>query len=394
MQGNWCINVESKNTIHPQQFLISGATSGSGIYNVSLNAPPVMVSGNQWVLSIQSDLGNGFVQSHEQIRYPYKVGGKYHFTIEASTTKHSEGLNDLTLSLCTPQTTTDFLIYGNVSTYDDPCFFNPYHHFWIVLETRHAFFEALKYDALRLAIKQLYLDRLAEEVLVPFTERTKEQFTPLIIPLHDDTIIPPSLGQVLKINRKPAKISEDKSQADNYSITPEEIFTLSQPKKLEIELNRMSLVNLFDQVLPRSITESLSNIELHFFEYIRTATEFNGGPYSGEGKRKRLGSCISDQFGNYIFRFCKSKIAYLDNSIFKTRLAKDTAFQFMPDILIQLHHKTTNNLIHESIPFWNVPLLKRINISFPKKKLTSMVDFVIPERKKDISRTNTDILPT
>ena len=159
-------------------------------------------------------------------------------------------------------------------------------------------------------------------------------------------------------------------------------------------MNKMALSYLFDKVLPRTLTEPLVNIELQFYEYIRTITEFDGGPYSGEGKRKKLGSCISDQFGNYIFRFCKSKLIYLDKSIFKIKLAKDTAFQFMPDVLIQLRHKETNALIHESVPFWNIPLLKRINISFPRKKIVGLTEYIYPDNNIEVTQPNSEIYST
>ena len=391
MQGTWCIIVKSKSTIHSQQFEISEADSGNGIYDISLNTPPVLASGDQWTLEIKSDLGNGFINAHSKIRFPYKADGKYRFDIEAATSESSELHNDTVLSCCTPQTTSDFLIYGNVSSYDDPCFFNPYYHFWIVLETREAFFEALKYDALRLAIKKLYLDRLSREILMSPLKRGKESFTPLIIPIHDETIIPPSLGQVLKINRKSLKKSNE-ADKESYSITAQEIFTLTQPHKLEVDLNRQALSHLFDQVLPRSLTEPLGEIKLHFYEYIRTNTEFCGGPYSGEGKRKKLGSCISDRFGNYIFHFYKSKSPHLDSSIFKSKLGKDTAFQFMPDILIQMRNTETNELIHETIPYWNIPLFKRINVCFPKKKLKVLDEYLYIEDNLDLSESDAGLI--
>lgn len=389
MQGTWCITVKSKDTIHTQQFEISGADSGNGIYEMSLNMPPVLASGDNWAINIKADLGNGFNNLDDQIRFPYKVENKYRFDIEVTT--DADGYPNTVLSCSTPQTICDFIIYGNVSTYDEPCFFNPYNHFCIVIETRDAFFEALKYDALRVAIKNLYLDRLSKEILMSHWERVSESFTPIIIPIHDETIIPPSLGQVLKINRSANKKADEKD-IENYSITTQEIFALIQPEKLKARSNRQALSHLFDHVLPRSITESLDEIELHFYEYTRTSAEFCGGPYSGEGKRKKLGTCISDPSGNYIFHFYKSRNPHLDSSVFKSKLSKNTAFQFMPDILIQLRKKETNKLIHETVPYWNIPLFKRINVCLPKKKLAFLNEYVFTEDNPDISESDEELI--
>lgn len=382
MQGTWCISLKTKNTNQLQKIEISGASSGNGTYDLCQIDSPVLVNGEHWTLRILQKVGKNYMTCRDQIRFPYKSEGKYIFNIETNETDSVENRGNTVLSCCTPQTTSDFLIYGNVSIYDDPCFFNPFYHFWIVLETRDAFYEALKYDVLRSAIKKLYLDRLAREILMPFSERTSEDFVPLIIPIHDETIIPPSLGQVLKINRKSETLTK---QIENYSITPVEIVTLSQPQKLEVELNRTALSNLFDQVLPRCLAEPLGDVELHFYEYIRTNNEFCGGLYSGEGKRKKLGSCIGDQSGNYIFHFCKSKNTYLNKSVFNQKLDKDSAFQFMPDVLIQLRDKKNNQIIHETIPYWNLPLFKRINICFPKKKIIGFNDFWFTKSKLELS---------
>jgi hypothetical protein len=44
---------------------------------------------------------------------------------------------------------------------------------------------------------------------------------------------------------------------------------------------------------------------LRFQEYDRTAAELAGGPYTGEGDREFLGLTVTDEVGNYIFRFSR-----------------------------------------------------------------------------------------
>ncbi|MEJ2052540.1 MAG: hypothetical protein P8X42_01355 [Calditrichaceae bacterium] len=370
MQGSWCMQIKNAANNNPQRFVISDAKTGNGIYNIKEGMPQVYADGENWTFHIEKNPGNGFVPCPEQIRFPYTMNGKYQFDIEAAARQSTDNNHDTAITCCTPQTTSDYLIYGNVSAYDDPCFFNPFYHFWIVLETRDAFYEALKYDSLRQAIKRLYLDRLAKEILMPETDRISEPFIPIIIPLHDETIIPPSMGQVLKIEPFSSETAETTEQFDNYSIISKETFLLNQAKKLDIEINRVALCNVFDHVLPRCVTESLPGIELEFFEYFRTNMEFCGGPFTGGGKRKRIGSCIADHNGNYIFRFKKSETSKINKSILKFDIEKDASVQIMPDIVIRLRQNDNKKIIHETIPYWNIPLFKRINICFPKKKIT------------------------
>ena len=199
MQGTWCITTKSKASNHPLYLVITGADRGNGVYEINLNRPPISVTGQEWQISIRRDSEIDSINLSEKIHFPYKLDNKYQFDIECLY-PDSQNQCAATLSCSKPQTTCDFIIYGEVSTYDKPCFFNPFYHFYIALETREAFFEALKYDPLRLAIKKLYLDRLSEEILISPLERSTTPFKPILIPIQDESIIPPSLGQVLNLS--------------------------------------------------------------------------------------------------------------------------------------------------------------------------------------------------
>jgi hypothetical protein len=70
MQGNWTINVKSKDAAFPQRFIVIGAATGNGTYNGVVGAPAVTVTGNQWLLAIQNNPGSGFRQSDTRIKFP------------------------------------------------------------------------------------------------------------------------------------------------------------------------------------------------------------------------------------------------------------------------------------------------------------------------------------
>ena len=67
MQGTWTVSVKSKEPFSsPQQFIITGATSGNGTYVGNTTTPPVTVTGDAWSIIVQHNSGSGFVDSFDQ----------------------------------------------------------------------------------------------------------------------------------------------------------------------------------------------------------------------------------------------------------------------------------------------------------------------------------------
>jgi hypothetical protein len=109
---------------------------------------------------------------------------------------------------------------------------------------------------------------------------------------------------------------------------------------------------------------------LRFQEYDRTNAELAGGPYTGEGNRENLGVCVTDKNGNYIFRFSRSIAQFLEEADVDVAVGEDEVLQAQPDIIVQfLDPGATTGVAYESAPYWNVPLLKRINVCIPKGNL-------------------------
>lgn len=62
MQGSWTISVKSKEAgSTPQQFKITGAATGNGVYAGVAAAPPVHVTGSAWSIDVEHNPGGGFV---------------------------------------------------------------------------------------------------------------------------------------------------------------------------------------------------------------------------------------------------------------------------------------------------------------------------------------------
>src|SRR5215471_9422841 len=159
MQGSWTISVKGKEAAFPQRFVISDAASGNGEYEGQTSTAPVAVTGAHWSITIQNNPGSGFVDSEDRITSPSVSGGDVHFDIESNDAGPDEDFNDLVLTCSTPQTATDFFVYGRLSWYTGPCIFNPcWPYPWLVLDRARAVEDALAHPSLADALKKLYPD--------------------------------------------------------------------------------------------------------------------------------------------------------------------------------------------------------------------------------------------
>src|SRR5258706_6732872 len=158
MQGAWTVSVKSKSAAFPQRFVIAGANSGNGTYAGEVATPAVAVSGANWRIQIQNNPGSGFIDSADQIKFPTVSGLQYLFDIESNDAGGDQDFNDLILRCSTPVTETDFLVFGNVTSYSGRCFF-PCWRGWLVIDSNAALVRALSYPAIRKAIETVYPER-------------------------------------------------------------------------------------------------------------------------------------------------------------------------------------------------------------------------------------------
>lgn len=374
MQGSWSVSVKSKSAAYPQRFTIAGAATGNGTYAGQVSTPPVYVTGDSWSITIQNDPGTGFTDSADRIKFPTVSAGQYRFDIESNDAWTGDmDFNDLILNCSTPQTATDFFIYGNVMTYSDPCIFNPCIRKWVVIESVIALQEALKYPVLRAPIEKLYPERIFPDIPPrgPFPD--PPPFVPIVIPLHEETALPVKQAQVLRLAKlTPQPKSRKAGTEGEVASTPITVRSLpiSTPEKLAVEIDRVSLGRYVDHLVPFCETEPLAGFVLRFLEYDRTNAELAGGTYAGTGTKEHLGICATDRNGNYIFRFSRSIAQFLEERDVDVALGEDEVVQVMPDVIAQvLDSVSTYGVAYESAPYWNVPLLKRIDLCIPRSQL-------------------------
>lgn len=374
MQGSWTITVKSKNAARQQRFIVSGATSGNGVYlyKSATDPAPVLVTGDAWSVTIQSKSSEaGWITSLEQIKFPTVSGGLYKFDIESDDGGAGGDLdfNDLILTCSTPVSPSDFLIYGHVSCYEGWCF-NPCFSDYVVIDSYELLAEVLRRPLLRQMVEKLYPERIADERPRIGPTPDPPPFRPMVLPLQGDTALPPRKAQVLRLGEAPApaarsKKAAAKEEAPARKVTEAGSIVFDSPSKLSFEFDRVAVAKLVDVVFkPYCVTQPMPGMVLRFLEYDRTSAERAGGPYTGDGERQNLGVAVTDHNGNYIFRFQHTVDLTSDvDAPLDLAPGEDVLVQMRPDVIVQvLDAMAPNGYVYESAPYWNVPLRRRIDV--------------------------------
>jgi hypothetical protein len=370
MQGSWTVSVKSKSAAFPQRFIIAGADSGNGTYVGAVASPPIAVTGAHWRIQIQNDPGTGFINSADQIKFPTVSGGQYRFDIESNDAGADEDFNDLILTCSTPVTQTDFIVYGNATSYSGRCFF-PCWPEWLVIDSQVALLNALKYAPIRKAIEFIYPERVV--IRRPPIPEPDPPFIPMLIPLTGDQLIPQKRAQLLRLpEEKQNRASDAKaSQEVEQTLSLRTVALASSAAKFTLDIDRVNIAAIVDKFIPFCRTETLAGFPLRFEEYDRTGAELSGGPYTGAGFREDLGQAVTDRNGNYIFRFTRSIADFIGESNVDVAAGEDEVVQSMPDLIVKLlDAMAPTGVAFESAPYWNVPVLKRIDLCFRKPART------------------------
>lgn len=367
MQGAWTVSVQSKSAAFPQRFLIEGAASGNGTYAGEVGTSPVFVTGNSWSIRIEHDPGDGWIDSEDQLTTPSLVAGQYQFSIQSNDSGGDVDFNDLVLRCMTPATATDFLLYGNVTSYREPCLFNPcFFPGFVVIDSVAMLSEALKYPALQEAVKKFYPERVKPQ---PPDPPDPPYFRPLIFSLQDDTPLPPKQELVTRVQAQRAERKKGQDEVLPATIRSFQTRALG-PRAAVSAVDSIGISRLGDRFKLFCSTDPVAGVVLRFQEYDRTAAELAGGAYSGEGDRENLGVTVTDRNGNYIFRFSRTIEEFFGEAEVDTATGESTVTQSAPDIIVQLIDvMAPSAVLFETAPYFNVPNLRRINICVPEGRL-------------------------
>ena len=384
MQGNWTVTVKSKSASFDQRLFIRGASSGNGAH-VGTPGNSVDVTGNQWTIAVQNDPGSGFQLSDSKITFPRKVGNRYEFDIQTNDAGGDQDFNDLILTCSTPVTIFDYILYGNVTLYSGNCFINPCWKLPIVIDTYEGLLTALKNPKLKDLIVEKYPQRIpdVDRPLQPSPQPDPPYFKPIVLDLGENKATSTTRHYY---EATEAEVGSSKKRKTETSVDPAN-FALSKSENYIRGFDKPRIVDhalvkdISDLFLWKCRTEPARNISLSFEEYDPTFSEINGGTYVGNGSREILGDTISDQHGNYLFKFRRYRFfppfvrtpdtaidTIADLSTINDLVAQPLYFD-NPDIIIKVNAGSPLEVVYETPPYYDIPHLKRINLCFPKSRV-------------------------
>ncbi len=381
MQGNWTVSVKSKSAAFDQKFKIQGAQTGNGEYE-GTPGNSVNVTGNQWTIIVLNNPGTGFQVSDSKLTNPSKIGGQFKFDIRTNDAGGDSDFNDLILTCSTPASIFDYVVYGDVTLYSGNCLFNPCWKFPMVIDTHEGLLNALKNPRLKDIIVEKYPGRIPEDIDPPVPPEPGPDpapFKPIVLDFDKSLKTSRTRHYISEVESpvsgKKAK-KDDAPNVPNFEINKSEVISLDIPKR-NLFRDHDLIKDLSDLRNWRCFKEPGKFLTLSFEEYDPTISELNGGAYTGNGSRELLGDTITDQYGNYIFRFKRFRFfpPFLPQAdIVNTarfdfgRIAFPTYFD-NPDIIVKVNAGSPMEVVYETPPYYDIPHLKRIDLCFPKSRV-------------------------
>lgn len=357
MQGNWTVSVKSKNASFKQRFRIKGSDNADGIYVVGNNLSPLDVDGSQWTITIEhlpKRRGASWRQSAERLGKPFRHEGRILFDIFSNDSGGDQDYDDLILTCSMPESPSEYVLHGRARSYSGKCLFNPCFLFDMVIDLPEQLQEALKYPSVRDALKRLYPERIRafeKRPPIPDPEPDPFAFRPMMIPLG---IAPPETSHRPRVRSVLSRAME-----------------VEHPAISKVQSSIPDLLKYKDKFRPRCSMKNQPGLLLRFIEYDRTASELGGGPYTGSGDRKVLGLAVTDEMGNYIFRFSWGMPDISEEVGDQPTGGGPQETELRPDLIVQVVNGTEDgpDFLFETALFANIPNLKRINLCFPEDAL-------------------------
>lgn len=377
MQGTWTVAVKSKSATFAQRFLIQGSSNGKDGIHAGTPGTSIAVAGSQWSVIIENDKGIGtWVPSNERIGTPINSGGLVTFDIKSDDggAGGDKDYNDLILSCSFTPSDSEFILYGKVRSYAGLCRFNPCFPFpYLVIDTPLVLERALLNEKLRGAIKVLYPERLRlfEKAKRRFPKpiQEPEPFRPMMIPLADS-----EGGSVLAAQK--VRFEASISQAVNVqNIAVASKVTVGSALLSSYAGSILELAKSKDIFRPICTTKSRPGLLLRFQEYDRTSAELVGGSYTATGNRQTMGLTVTDELGNYLFRFTRT-LTDISEETGDIPSGVSTTTGLRPDVIVQVVASigATPTVLYETGLFSDVPNLKRIDLCIPDDVLQHGTD--------------------
>jgi hypothetical protein len=138
--------------------VIQGSDNADGVYPGTVGSPAVMVTGAQWLISVEHNPTGpaDWNPSAERLTWPTLAAGEIRFDIRSNDSGSDQDYNDLILTCTTAANDAEFVLYGKVRSYSGLCRFNPcFFYPWVVIDTASTLKELLKYASVRAVLEKL-----------------------------------------------------------------------------------------------------------------------------------------------------------------------------------------------------------------------------------------------
>ncbi len=353
MQGSWTLRVKSRNAAYAQRFIVSGAATGNGVHDGTVGTT-VVVTGSQWSLQVQHQpTRQAWRDSAQRIGLPTVADGLLRAEIASNDGGLDDHFDDLVIACSLPASQADHVVYGNVKTYTGACLFNPGRDDYLVVDPPFDLVAVCtRCPQLLKVVEKLYPERLRARL-----DATPE-LTPLVIPSGLPNVAVGLLFQSHALSA--ADIDAMASQDDAVSALQTTVKRVPfKALPMQAGIGRLAhtelaaIANIRDMaVRQRYQVEPAPGLLLRFQRYTRSPAErHDGAPYTGGGGREHLGQAMTDEQGNYLFRF---------QHVAEGR----SAIEQRPDLIVQVLG-TGLRVRFESAPYDNVANLRRIDLCVP-----------------------------
>jgi hypothetical protein len=365
LQGTWSVSVKSKSASWAQRFVIAGADSGNGTYTGATTTPAVLVSGEQWGVTIQNNPSGPVSWRPSRARLAnFRVDGAF-FKVDVESDDGGgfagdEDFNDLVLTASKPLSASEWIVYGTVKTYGGRCLFNPCFPFpWVVIDTAAQLQRLLGYTEMRTILEREYGSDVAS-----LAER--DDFRPMMLSRGGSSRAGYQVRGATKV--KEAKGAKNKKATLETTATA----SVTAADRLEYRGNLTTAdAGIIDKLIPvRPCTvDPLGQALMRFVEYDRTDAELGGGSYTGFGDRETLGVSATDEFGNYVYSFTRSVADLVEEAAGDTPIGGDPVVSANPDLIIQFPEVPDGVASYETAPYYDIPNVRRIDLCIRKDAL-------------------------
>jgi hypothetical protein len=364
LQGTWNVSVKSKSASWAQRFVIAGADSGNGTYSGVTTTPAVLVSGEQWGVTIENNPNGPISWRPSRAKLAnFRVDGAF-FKVDIQSDDGGgfpgdEDFNDLILTASKPLNASEWIVYGKVKTYGNRCLFNPCFPFpWIVIDTPYQLERLLRHDSIREILEREYGADVATRV-------DSDNFQPMMLSRGGST------GSGYKVRGVTDVELKKKGRAKTATLETIASASVLAADRFEYRPNlTIAEAGIIDKLFPiwPCTTDPLGNTIMQFAEYDRTDAELGGGAYTGFGDRETLGVSATDEFGNYVFSFTRSIADLITESADDTPAGGDPVVSANPDLIIQF--PDDDGVIgYATAPYYDIPNIREINLCIRKSAL-------------------------